>query len=77
MSQRENLELEFSEVISWGRMTATKEFLPVITIQNLLRGTLRGLPVTQRSVMALRRQPDKVERVLEEKIANVYDSFAE
>jgi len=49
----------------------------VITIQNLLRGTLRGLPVTQRSVMALRRQPDKVERVLEEKIANVYDSFAE
>ena len=64
-----------SEVISWGRMTSAKEFLPVI--QNLLRGTLRGLPVTQRSVMALRRQPDKVERVLEEKIANVYDSFAE
>ena len=66
-----------SEVISWGRMTSAKEFLPVITIQNLLRGTLRGLPVTQRSVMALRRQPDKVERVLEEKIANVYESFAE
>ena len=47
-SQREMLELELTEMISRGKMTATKDFLPVMAIQNMVKRTMRGLPLTSR-----------------------------
>jgi len=67
-SQRENLEMDISVLVSKGTVTTSKDFLPVLMIQNLLKRSLRGLPITQRTVAALHKQSDKVVRAIEEKV---------
>jgi len=72
MSSRELLELELREKITQGKISAARDFLPSILVQNLVRRTLRGLPMSSRVKRSLANITEKVRGVLEDQVGKMF-----
>jgi len=72
MSGRELLELELSEKISQGKISAARDFLPSIMVQNLVKRTIRGLPLSSRIKRSLANITEKVKAMLEDQISKMF-----
>eukprot|EP00092_Neocalanus_flemingeri_P017763 GFUD01019220.1.p1 GENE.GFUD01019220.1~~GFUD01019220.1.p1 ORF type:complete len:1019 (+),score=355.36 GFUD01019220.1:70-3057(+) len=70
-SGRELLELELREKITQGEITAARDFLPSILVQNMVRRTLRGLPLSSRVKRSLTNITEKVRGVLEDQVGKM------
>jgi len=72
MSGRELMELELREAISQGKISAARDFLPSILLQNMVRRTLRGLPLSTRVKRTLSNSTDKLRGVLEDQVGKMF-----
>ena len=72
ISGRELMELELREAISQGKISAARDFLPSILLQNMVRRTLRGLPLSTRVKRTLSNSTDKLRGVLEDQVGKMF-----
>jgi len=68
MSGRELMELELRDKISQGKVAAARDFLPSILVQNMLKRTSKGLPLSSRAKRTLSNMTEKLRNVLEDQV---------
>ena len=68
MSGRELMELELRDKINEGKIAAARDFLPSILVQNMLKRTSKGLPLSSRAKRTLSNMTEKLMSMLEDQV---------
>jgi len=72
MSSRDLLEIEIKRKIDHGSIAAARDFVPGIVIQNMLKRTLRGMPLSSKVKRCLMNMTEKTRTLLEEQLSKIY-----